>query len=687
MRQAFIFIVGLLILCICTPGIAQEKLLFSFEKEEVVKWAKFKSESDTAYVVRNLGGLAASAENATHGTWAGYRKHTDKWNSLRPGNKSTFYLYCRQGRVFRTLGWYDKVFPKDWSEYDVLRMDYKTDCPELNIRLEIEDAFLSYPVIRMFRVKGNGWVTLEVDLRKAEQEEYLDLSAVSHLMLLATERISGPKEFRSYLDNIRLVKKGTPNKLPIIHGGPKTRIDGKECAKEKKLEPFDISKTEKADGKVHYFTKQNKPGGYPLLYVNERCIGGFGDGGIILAPASNVYLSLDAGTTWTGLDGKGKYTKISNDHRGHHRSITNVVGTDLYMAYCTAHCGGGGARVTSKFTKAVRAGDWWITGEESVVDCTARYCVDRLALTRAKSGKMWCAWSHLNRHHLKDIRCRWTEDDKTWFHAGENARIGKNGCFHYPGTPGNFGGPYMTAYKNEAACFWRSMPNGDIVWTYAESMKVKVKDVKEGKIWLDAGFEKGLKIRGNILVQKNGKTAAVLDIIKLDKDSACAVENPGPAGVVKPGDEVTAMVWVPETIISKGTERSKTHNPRPHSVVTDSQGVLYVAITHDRKAWSKILRYDDKAKKWEEDMPAELKMKPMLSVWGTKVVCVWAGNGGIHLSIRNGKGEWTSAKKIADEDGSVDTLAVPQVSPEKFIPIAWSTTKRLFIKVVAVSLK
>ena len=56
------------------------------------------------------------------------------------------------------------------------------------------------------------------------------------------------------------------------------------------------------------------------------------------------------------------------------------------------------------------------------------------------------------------------------------------------------------------------------------------------------------------------------------------------------------------------------------------------------------------------------------------------------MSIRNGKGEWSSAKKIADEGGKVDTLAVPQISPETFIPIAWSTTQKLFVKVVAVGL-
>ena len=83
-------------------------------------------------------------------------------------------------------------------------------------------------------------------------------------------------------------------------------------------------------------------------------------------------------------------------------------------------------------------------------------------------------------------------------------------------------------------------------------------------------------------------------------------------------------------------------------------------------------------------MPKELKVKPMLSLWNNKVVCVWAGNGGIHMSVRNGKGEWTPAKKVADEEGTVDTLAVPQIAPEKFIPIAWSTTKRVYIKVVAV---
>ena len=47
-------------------------------------------------------------------------------------------------------------------------------------------------------------------------------------------------------------------------------------------------------------------------------------GGVILVPGHSAYLSLDAGKTWTGLDGKGKSTRLARDFRGHHRACASV---------------------------------------------------------------------------------------------------------------------------------------------------------------------------------------------------------------------------------------------------------------------------------------------------------------------------------------------------------------------------
>jgi hypothetical protein len=348
------------------------------------------------------------------------------------------------------------------------------------------------------------------------------------------------------------------------------------------------------------------------------------------------------------------------------------------MAYCTAHCGGGGARVTAKFTRAVREGDKWITGPESLVDVTARYCHDRFALCRAKSGRLWCAWSHLNRLHKKDIRAKWSQDSgESWLQAGENARIGERGVFHYPGTPGNYEGPYLTTLGDEVACFWHREPDGDVVWNRATTLAAKAGEVKDGRVAIPVGAKQGVRIDANVLLEKDGKVLAVLTVDKVEPERCTALEPPGPGGAVKAGDELKVMVWTPEEVILKGTGGARSRSPRPHSAATDAAGVAYLAVT----APSKVLRLEAKDGKWVEDSPPELGAKPMLVTWGPKMACLWAGEGGIYLSIRGADGKWSAARKVAEEQEKLEDLAAPQIAPEKFIPFAWSTASRRFIKV------
>ncbi len=678
MRLLVLSVIGCLATVVAAAGEKQEKLLLGFEKKEMpAEGLLWKGLS------KGLTG-----EQASQGKTAYAAKHRDRYKFLNAGKKKpSFYMTWRSGRVFRTLGWFHKVFPADWSGYDLLRMDYRTDGPAVKVRLEAEDMFCSFPAAQVFEVPGGKWVTIEMDLGKAAAERRMDLKRMTHLLLMVVARLDGEGEFTSYLDNIRLAKRGAKCKLPVAKGGAFLPADAFGMSKRSELGAVDVSRTNKATGKVYSPISRKKPGGYPLLYVNERCIGGFGEGGIILAPGSSPMLSLDAGKTWTGLDGKGKGSRITPDHRGQHRSQTMVAGTDVFMAYCTARCGGGGARVTAKFTKAVRRDGKWVTGPESIVDQTARYCHDRFALARAKSGRLWCAWSHLNRLHKKDIRAKWSQDSgESWLQAGENARVGKRGVFHYPGTPGNYEGPYLTRFGNEVACFWRRIPEGDVVWSRAVALQVKVKQAEDGKVVLPVGSKQGVKIDGNVVLEKAGKTIAALTVVKLEEESCVAIEKPGPAGKVRPGDEVTVMTWTPAEIISKAVKRQRTHNPRPHSAATDAAGTVYLGLSAGRKGTPgpKVLRYDAAAKKWAEDSPPELKGNPMLSAWGGRMACLWFSEGAIRLSLKPAGGKWSAARKIAEEQEGINTLAVPQVSPEKFLPVAWGTKSRKSIKVVAV---
>ena len=129
------YIIVLLILFVYSTGlVAQEKLLFSFEKEEVAKLGYIEKDGKMVQKKKQSRSYPHSKE-ATHGEYSLAQKHIDRWNTLRPGNKAHFYGHWRYGRVFRSLSAYKNmlpdIIPGDWSEYQLLRMDYRTDGPSV----------------------------------------------------------------------------------------------------------------------------------------------------------------------------------------------------------------------------------------------------------------------------------------------------------------------------------------------------------------------------------------------------------------------------------------------------------------------------------------------------------------------------------------------------------------------------
>jgi hypothetical protein len=274
-------------------------------------------------------------------------------------------------------------------------------------------------------------------------------------------------------------------------------------------------------------------------------------------------------------------------------------------------------------------------------------------------------------------------DGAVWLQAGENARAGEKGCFHYPGTPGNVEGPYLTWFGREVACFWRRIPNGDLVWSTAVPVRVKVKSVHDREITLDAGLERGIKVDCNAVLETEGKTLAILTILNVEEGRSTAAVEPSPGGSVEVDDELVALTWSPAAVILEGKERSRS--PRPHSVATDTEGVPYLAAVGGRRTpFSKVLRFDADKDAWVEDSPPGLEGRAMLASWGPSMVCVWQTGGAIVLSLKPKGGAWRAAKKVADEPLPLATLAMPQIAPDEFLPLAWGNRGGRTVRLVAV---
>jgi len=659
-------------------GAAAEKLLCSFEKDEVAKWgAKFKTASDTRYETirfnyyKNVG--TGSTETATHGTWALERTIGDRYNFLRPGNRTVYYEQVRMGRVLGTYGWFRRAFPADWTGHDLLRLDVRTSGPSIRLRVELEDEVIAHPVVRIFRVPGGKWVTAEVDLVQAARERRLDLAKMAQLAAIVVEHLDGKRPFKVWLDNIRLAKRDAKATLPVVRDASPLTPPAPLRAKAVTFKPYDIARTTPAAGAVGTIPITRKPS-YNLMKVMERAVGGFGEGGIIVVNGPSAYLSLDAGKTWTGLDGTGASTRLSCDHRGHHRATATVLGTDIFVAYCTNKCAGGGGRTRNHFTKAVRGKTAWQVGPEVAIETGARHCTDRLSIARAASGRLWCAWNHSGRSGGA-VRAKFSDDGgETWLDAGLNGLVAHSRTNGWARE-----GPFLTWFGDEVLCVWRHSQKA-IVYSQARQVETHIARVDAvERAALAAGSELGLRTGGAVLIRRDDKTVATLRLVDVGAKESVAVIESGDRKAVRRDAAALGFAWsAPKPI---------TRRHRSCCVATGRDGRLYVLATAP-KALGKVFCFDGKT--WSDDTPPELTRSipmPLLVACGDRMACVWNANGKLMVSVKPNGGKWGAAKQVAEEKEPMASLAAPQTAPDAFIPIAWSTKSRTFIKVVAVPVK
>jgi len=86
---------------------------------------------------------------------------------------SFFYPNIRRGFVearllMTSFQWLVKARPdlRDWSDYDLLRVDVRSDAASVKLWLALEDNVLEPPVMRTYEIPADKWVTLELDLTK-----------------------------------------------------------------------------------------------------------------------------------------------------------------------------------------------------------------------------------------------------------------------------------------------------------------------------------------------------------------------------------------------------------------------------------------------------------------------------------------------------------------------------------------
>jgi len=219
-----------------------EKLILGFEQVELSRGAYISRQETSGregwfYLLKHPKGCDFAARfecpGATNRAWTWQCRHGDHTEgemalvaAIAPVDRdeqmatyhrteflSYFYPNIQRGFVearllMTSFQWLSKARPdlRDWSGYDLLRVDVWCDAAGVELRLAVEDTVLEPPVMRRYAVPANKWVTVELDLREAERVRVLDLTRMTNFWLMARSSVRATAR----IDNIRVAKRDAP---------------------------------------------------------------------------------------------------------------------------------------------------------------------------------------------------------------------------------------------------------------------------------------------------------------------------------------------------------------------------------------------------------------------------------------------------------------------------------------------
>src|SRR5262249_4394587 len=114
-------------------------------------------------------------------------------------------------------GIFRRIFPVDWSAYDLLRFDVRCEEGVHTVRVTLEDEEIAPPFVRNIKAPSGKWATVEIDLREAERVRRLDLTTMATLSVaIVGSEAPLDKPATGLMDNLRLCKKSVAATLPVV---------------------------------------------------------------------------------------------------------------------------------------------------------------------------------------------------------------------------------------------------------------------------------------------------------------------------------------------------------------------------------------------------------------------------------------------------------------------------------------
>src|SRR6185436_13264867 len=405
---------------------------------------------------------------------------------IPPAAAAYYGLTMGDGSVFNTCGFLKRFYPPDWSDYDLLRADVW--CAETNggLRVALEDELIAPPVVRTVTIEPGKWTTVEVDLRAAVEARGLDLKRMATLTIgiLRGEGKSGP----ALLDNVRLARKGSACRLPVVRDGSPMQLPDYYRASSKpepeKIPggPGDRSRLAR-EGPIVIATEKTSvvnPVGWIAARDNNRLLVGFLEKNSV-EPCNVLMLQTkDGGRSWRGLGGGTPPTPfriVGSDHGG---GRGDVVGNrpDVVVLTNLGCRGGSWASLRLFAQKVTFTGEGWELRElPTLVDCDLRHCNSNQSVVRTGDGRLCAAYGFAGRTTATSINVRTSEDDGVTWKSWAEGKSGAVPGLEKPPVDGwtyNFEEPCLVPFGRGVACLWEEFGganNGRVRWSRFEDGK------------------------------------------------------------------------------------------------------------------------------------------------------------------------------------------------------------------------
>jgi len=613
-----------------------EKLLLGFEKAECEKWAAKVEQNNGAtlyYTEKPRKHLSdkrivpVKTGDATEGKQAYAYKYPQKVLLKKENfNKKKKYVgsdinACRiKELILYSSGWFEKVYPRNWSGYDLFRMDIKSSKESLEFLLEFEDEDCAPPVSRRFVLEPGDWVTLEVDLNKMVTERGVDLNKMTNMWIYP---LWGKGKTEILIDNIRLAKKDSPLKLKALRDESSMKLPDvpdkilKREPVEAKPDTSPLKPGEPSEIKLTALKwGWKRRGALSMFKIMPRGVAAFDNKNIIVSFMCSgknrevwssgkawevIYFTTDGGKTWQGTE---KDKPIYIRQHGHASGIGGF-GPDLLFISASGDnhytCGGGFAARRMRFRIAKFTGKGWEITPDMLVSRDPRHCGGVFSALRLENGQLWTTWCLKTRFGPEkgaQIQTKYSNDGGNLWHSwrpGKTSYVDEN-----PPSKG-YGEkirPFLAPYGETVMCLW-----GRNYFIFNGKEWSKPQPVCSGK----------------------GSLESVATVGKEKKDVYAYMTSFGGNGFV--------MHW-------------------------------------DGSAWKK------------EKVPGITASPGLLTVSNGKLILIGVGStvskakkkfpGRILMSTRNEDGAWTEAKEIYNEKLKISSIAAPMYSPPNFIPVAYS---------------